>query len=118
MPRPLGSDTITILRAPLVVDPVDNSSYRDWDTAVSTPVYRCSVQPFPMAEKLNFEENRSREFSRTAIRIWCPPGTRFEPTDRILYMGETYDVFGHQGVWHRFRGQEHHVQIIARLREG
>ena len=118
MPRNPGSESFTILRAPLIVDPRDGSMYRDWDNAIPIIINNSSIQPFPMAEKLNFEENRDREYSRTAIRIYSPAGTRFEPTDRISYLGQTYDVFGHQGVWHRHSGVEHHVQIIARLREG
>lgn len=116
--RPLGSDTFTILRAPLVTDPRDGSLYRDWDNPTETVVTDSNVQPFPLAEKLNFEDNRDREFARTAVRIFAPPGTDVEPTDRILFNGLTYDVFGHAGPWRRFSGQERYVQIILRVREG
>lgn len=115
--RPLGSETFTILRAPLLTD-FDGSQYRDWTNPVEIVVNEAMVEPFPMAEKLNFEDNREREYARTAIRIFAPPGTRFESTDHILYDGDTYDVFGHQGVWRRFNGEERYVQVIARIREG
>lgn len=114
----LGSETFEILRAPLVVDPVDGSSYRDWNNPVHITVVDANIQPFMMAEKLNFEETRDREFARTALRFYCPPGTRVEATDRIFYNGETYEVFGHDGVWHRFSGAEHHVQFIGQRKEG
>ena len=71
-----------------------------------------------MAEKLNFEDNRDREFARTALRVFAPPGTRVEQTDRIVFDGDTYDVFGHDGPWRRFSGQERYVQFIMRRREG
>lgn len=116
--KPLGSDTFTIIRAPLIIDPRDGAEYRDWDNATQTVVTEANVQPFPMAEKLNFEDNRDREYSRTALRFYAPPGTRVESTDRILFDGKTYDVFGHQGIWHRFNGQERFVQFIGRVREG
>jgi len=116
--RPLGSDTFTIVRAPLVTDPVDGSQYRDWDHPTQTVVTQANIQPFPMAEKLNFEDNRDREYSRTAVRVYAPPGTRVEPTDRILFDGKTYDIFGQDGPWRRFSGQERVVQFIARIREG
>ncbi len=116
--RPLGSDTFVIISAPLVVDPRDGSQYRDWDNASRTTVTQASVQPFPMAEKLNFEDNRDREFSRTAVRIFAPPGTRVEPTDRIEFDGGVYDVFGQAGPWRRFSGAERYVQLIGRIREG
>lgn len=116
--RPLGSDTFTIVRAPLLTDPIDDSEYRDWNNATRTVVNDASVQPFPMAEKLNFEDNRDREFSRTAVRFFAPPGTRVESTDRIEFDGDTYDVFGQGGPWRRFGGQERYVQFIGRMREG
>lgn len=118
MARPLGSDTIIIVRAPLVTDPQDGSEYRDWNNPVSITVAQCNVQPFPMAEKLNFEFNLDREFARTAIRIYAPPGTRFESSDRIVFDSTTYEVFGHDGPWKRFSGQERYVQVIARVKEG
>lgn len=116
--RPLGSDIFTILRAPLLTDPVDGSQYRDWNHPTETVVKDANVQPFPMAEKLNFEDNRDREFARTALRFYAPPGTRVESTDRVRFDGEEYDVFGHDGVWRRFSGQERVVQFIGRIREG
>lgn len=114
----LGAETFDILRAPLLIDPVDGSQYRDWLNPVHIPVVDANVQPFMMAEKLNLEEDRDREFSQTALRFYCPPGTRVEATDKILYNGVTYEVFGHGGVWHRFSGAEHHVQFIGRRKEG
>lgn len=116
--RPLGSDTFTIIRAPLVTDPRDGSQYRDWDNPTTTVVTQASVQPFPMAEKLNFEEGRDREYSRTAMRFYAPPGTRVESTDRIEFAGDTYDVFGMDGPWRRFNGVERYVQFIGRVRVG
>jgi hypothetical protein len=116
--RPLGNDTVTILRAPLVSVPRDGSLVRDWDNATTTSVTKCNVQPFPMAEKLVIEENRDREYVRSAYRVHAPAGTRVEHTDRVIYNGDTYDVFGHMGEWHRFSGKENHVTFIIRLREG
>lgn len=114
-----GRQTITILRADLIVDPVDQSEYRDWPNATEIEIEGCSVQPFPMAEKLNFEENRDREYSQTAVRVYAPAGTRVEPTDRALYLGEEYQVFGHEGQWYQLTsGAEHHVQFILRKMEG
>ncbi len=116
--RPLGSDTFTIIRAPLIQDPREGALYRDWDNAEETEVSEANVQPFMMAEKLNFEENRDREYARTSVRVYAPPGTLVEPTDRIRFDGDEYDVFGHAGPWRRFSGQERYVQFIARRREG
>lgn len=120
MGKPLGNDTITILNAPLVFDPRDNTSYRDWDNPVATVVTKVMVEPFPMAEKLNFEDNRDREFIRTAFRFYCPPSTEgvVLPTSRVVWGPYELDVFGEPGPWRRFSGQTHHVAFIARERDG
>lgn len=44
--RDLGSDSFTIIRAPLLVDPVDGSEYRDWNSATEVVVAAANVQPF------------------------------------------------------------------------
>lgn len=116
--RPLGSDTFVIQRAALIVDPVDGSEYRDWNNPTLITVINSNVQPFKMAEKLNIEDNRDREFSQTAVRVYAPASTRFEPTDRLLFDGDTYEILAHDGPWRRFDGSENHVQVIARLRTG
>lgn len=47
-----GNATITILRAPLVKDIRSGSMVRDWSNASRVAVSGCSVQSFPLAEKL------------------------------------------------------------------
>lgn len=116
--RPLGSETITVVRAPLVVDPRDNSKWRNWSVATRTDIPKCMVEPFPLAEKLNYEENRDREFARSALRMYLPAGTDVVSTDRLEWNGEEYQVLGHPGRWSRFNGDEHHVAIIAQIRSG
>lgn len=114
----LGNDTFTILRAPLVEDPRDGSKRRDWDNAEEIIVKYAMVQPFRLAEKLNFEISREREFARTAIRFFAPPGTVVHSTDRVMYRGDEYEVFGHDGNWVDFTGKEDHVAFIGRRQEG
>lgn len=76
------------------------------------------AEPFPMAEKLNFEDNRGREYSRTAKRFYMPPLTDILYTDRILHDGETYEVFGHPGKWFDLEGNAEHIAVIGRIRSG
>jgi hypothetical protein len=76
------------------------------------------VEPFPLAEKLNHEENRDREFSRTAFRVYMPADTDVLRTDRLVIDGLECDVFGHPGPWFDFKGIKNHVAVIARIREG
>lgn len=114
----LGNDSFTIIRAQLVENPRDGSLNRDWDNAEEIVIEGAQVQPFRLAEKLNFEIQKEREFARTAIRFFAPPGTVVLSTDRIRYRGEIYEVFGHDGNWTDFRGREDHVAFIARRQEG
>lgn len=116
--RPLGNQTIVIQRAPLVASGRDGTLQRSWSTATETTVTRCNVQPFRLAEKLNFEDNRDREFARSALRVFAPAGTDIEHTDRVVYRGNTYDVFGFNGEWFDLDGNAHHVAFVIRLREG
>lgn len=110
--------TVTVIRAPLLIDSRDGTPWRDWDNAVETLIENCMVEPFPMAEKLNYEENRDREFARTALRVWVPRGTDVIYTDRIRTNGRIYDVFGDPGFWKTFKAEVHHIAFIARYRAG
>lgn len=116
--RALGRDEFTILRAQLVQDDRDGSFYRDWDNATSVHVTGAMVQPFRLAEKLNFEIHKEREYARTAMRFFAPPDTDIQSTDRVIYREESYEVFGHLGVWTDFTGRIDHVAFIGRRREG
>lgn len=116
--RALGSETVIVKRAPLKTDSRDNSKWRDWANATQTTVKKCMIEPFPLAEKLNYEDNRDREFARSAVRIYMPPGTDVVSTDRLIWDGKEYQVLGHPGKWSRFNGKEHHISVIAQIREG
>ena len=116
--RPLGDTTVVIIRAPLELDPRDNSLWRNWDAAVHTTVEKCMVEPFPLAEKLNFEINKDREFAQSAVRIYMPPNSDVLYTDRILYDGYEWNVLGHPGKWVAFSGVADHIAVIAQIRHG
>lgn len=119
MAGPIGSETIVIQRAPWITNPRDGTRRRDWANPVNTTVEGCSVQPFLLAEKLNFEVNAEREYARTGMRVWAPAGSlEPESSDRIQWRGRTYEVFGHASPWYDLEGQEDHVAFVMQLREG
>src|SRR5678809_1678454 len=105
----LGKNTITRIRAPLLTDTVDNSQWRDWSSAEQTQITNCMVEPFPLSEKLNFEDGRNREFSQSAVRVYCPAGTDIVYTDRLIIRDEEYNILGHPGKWYDFKGKIEHV---------
>lgn len=114
----LGSETVTIIRAPLVTDSRDNSVTRDWAHATSTDVTGCMVQPFRMSNKLVTEDMIEREFARQFFRIWAPAGTDVLYTDRVSWRGQDMEVWAQKGTWVDFEGNEDHVQFLGILREG
>lgn len=118
MPLPIGEQTITVVRAPLVQNDRDNTWYRDWENATHTDVPGCSVQPTRLSDKLRYEQDQEREYHMTYIRVYAPPGTDIVYTDKIKFDGKFYDVQGAVTPWRRTGGQEHHVAFLIKLREG
>jgi len=76
------------------------------------------IEPFPLAEKLNFEDNRAREFSRSAVRIYAPGDTDVVYTDRLEFDGYEWSVLGHPGKWYDFKAKINHIAVIAQIRQG
>jgi head-tail adaptor len=76
------------------------------------------VEPFPLAEKLNLEINKDREFSQSAVRIYVQPATDVVYTDRIEHDGHTWNVLGHPGLWFDTKNNRHHKAVIAQIRQG
>jgi|SRR6476646_176423 len=114
----LGKNMVVIKRAPLVRDPRDNSLYRDWSRATLTEVTECMIEPFPMAEKLNIEDNRDREYSKSAERVYMPAGTDVVYTDHLIFQGKEWSVLGYPGVWYDLQGNMRYVSVIAVIRQG
>lgn len=117
MDIPLGDDTFTVVRAQLIEDPRSGAKYRDWANASRIVVPNAKVNPFQLAEKLNYEINAEREYARTGMKFFYPPMEIYH-TDRIEYDGDTYTVFGHPMVWKDFEGQPDHGELVAQLKEG
>lgn len=114
----LGKTPIVVVRAALVTDTRDNTSYRDWAHASSTTVTDNMVEPFLLSNQLIKENNAGREFSATIYRVWSPPAAGIEYTDRVEYLGDTYEVWGHPQLWVDFRNKPHHWNFLMKLREG
>lgn len=119
-PFTLGNDTITRVRAPLVVNTRDNSKSRDWTQATSLPIPGCVVEPFrpSMAARGMIEVNTGREFEQQPIRVYAPATTDVVYTDRIVWQGKTYDVVTDPAGWTDLWGTLTHYVLIIRLRVG
>lgn len=71
-----------------------------------------------MAEKIAYEKNQEREFSRTAFRVYAPADTVVRATSRVRHKGQIYEVFGGPGPWDNLDGTGHHMAFVIRLKEG
>lgn len=118
MARPLGIETITILRAPLVASSRDNSQQRDWPNAVTHDLLQCNVQPFILSEKYTAEINTEREYLTVLFKVWAPAGSDVLYTDRAQWRGTEYEILGLTGNWDHIMGGEHHKSFLLRLRQG
>ena len=115
----IGSDSFIRVRAPIAISERDGiSEYRDWDNATETVFTDVMVQPFKMAEKLNFEISFDREYIRTALRFLMNGDQDILPTDRVLWKDYQLEVFGHPQRWYRFNGQIRYTGFIGRIQEG
>lgn len=115
----VGNATIELLRAPLVKDVRSGQFIRDWANPQVFTLPGCSVQAFPLAEKLNFEVLDGREFTRSSVRVYAPPESESpKPTDRFRYRGNEYEVFGFTAEWLDLEENFDHIAFIGRIREG
>lgn len=113
MSIPLGSETVTVVHAELVLDAFDNSQYRDWANATTTDVAHCMVQPFKLSSRLVHEDNLQREFASEYYRVWMPAGTAVSYIDRLMWRGIRMEVFGDEQRFYTFAGVEHHLQLLG-----
>ena len=116
--RSLGAHTLTVLRAPMITDPVDNTQSRDWQHPTSTPITGCEVQPFLLSSRLEVEVDTLREFSRTLYRVWAPGAADIQYTDRIVWRGTTYEVVAEPGLWSYGDATPSHTNFLMGLRSG
>jgi hypothetical protein len=102
----LLADTITVQRAPLISGGYGNS-YRDWPNATSTD-YPCYVSFVSSTEEVvNLNETQTRG------KVTLGPDADIEPTDRLVYGGNTYEVDGDVMPSLR-RGVLHHQRVVMR----
>lgn len=119
MIRPLGNDTITIVKPTVTVDPSDNTTILGFsppDEEIVVP--RCMVQPYVAAQ---VEDVINRDFVRATWRVWAPitdDVLSIEPHDRIVFQEQEYEIFGVVGTWRFFSGTQRHAQFTIQLRKG
>lgn len=109
----LGSQAVTVLDAPLVVDARYGSHRRDWDNAVATDLTGCSVQPYTSDEDV-----AGREFTATRVRLFTAAGPVPVATSRVVVDGTTFEVDGEPARWVDGLGRPSHVEVVLKRLAG
>ncbi|MGN6589502.1 MAG: hypothetical protein ACTHKE_04345 [Sphingomicrobium sp.] len=111
MGRPLGTDTVTVLRAGTTIDPYSQlATAGDWDHPTSWDVRGCDFQPGASSEQLI-----GRDFSEIGGTVFAPIGTDVTEYDRVSFQGTVYDVDGKPEVW---PGRMGYVGVHLKVRKG
>jgi hypothetical protein len=112
MPRRLGDQSITILRAGTTTDS-HNDGVPDWDTPSSTIISNCYVEQGTTDEQLI-----NRDTVEILWTVYAPPGIDVLATDRIVFEGITYDIDGQPGVNRSFTRKLDYTGIALKRWEG
>lgn len=100
------SDSITVLRAPLIAGPYNSQTY-DWPNAVS------HVEPAARVRQLNTTEdvvNQERVVTRAKAVLFADADILV--TDRVTWRGQTWEVEGLPNQVNDGAGRAHHVTIL------
>jgi hypothetical protein len=106
------TDTVTVLRAPIVQDDYNND-VPDWPNATETAVTGCRVQP-----ERGSEYTIDRDAVVTRWRLFGPDGMDIQDTDRIVHQGVTYDIEGSVERWPSPTGALAHIEARLMRVEG
>ena len=109
------TQTVTVVRAPLVTDRY-NAQVRDWANATSTPLTDCRVQPLAASGGLIIEPGRDAVVTRW--KLLAPDGADVLASDRIVWQGKTYEVDGDVELWSSPTGSLAHVEGLLKRVEG
>jgi hypothetical protein len=101
------NDVITRKRAPLVSGGYGNQTY-DWPNATSTD-FKVKWSWETVTEVVGDEPQ-----TVTLGKAMGGPGLDLEATDRVVYRGDTYEVYGDIRLSTDGRGNPHHVRVRFR----
>ena len=103
------SDTVTVLRAPLVTN--GTRTERDWTDAQGHAITGCSVQPAGTSSDFGTVD----AVANADATLYAPPSADIAEGDRVAFAGATYVVDGIPYEWKSPTGRVSHLQ--ARLRK-
>lgn len=109
MGRPLGRKSITVQRAPLVMNTYGDT-VPDWSGTLTQTAYAgCDVQPGTTQEYLIGRDNVLVAW--TVYRAGAIDVTEF---DRVLFAGRVYEVYGHPAKHDSYSGRQDFTEITLK----
>lgn len=97
---------VDVVRAPLVSGSY-GGTVRNWGAATTTSGVPAFVQPQTSSEQV---ADAQRVVTRW--RIFLGPYADLEPTDRVVYGGDTFDVDGDVETHRGMSGGDHHLEAL------
>lgn len=97
---PIVTDTVYVLRPPIVADGHGNRSRttKDWDNAVRTGPFDACVQPdsATLGASLATKEDRKdgREQAQQSVQVFLNPGVDVKTTDGLEIDGKIWQING------------------------
>jgi hypothetical protein len=91
---PFG-ETILRLQAGQDIDPYSGEpvSAQDWVNPTATEVHGCVLYPSGMVGAEQVDVGRP-EIAQQTLTVLLPPGVELDPSDRVQYRGNMFDVVG------------------------
>lgn len=105
----VGVEVVTRLRAPLAPTGPSGRLSRDWTRASSTVLKGCSFQPLSTTEFID-----SREFAETHWKLILPGAADIVSSDRVIWLGSTYEVDGNAENWNDMKGTPQHTTVLVK----
>lgn len=105
-----NSDIVSVLRATVKKDEY-NSEFLDWSNPETIVSARASIQHF-----LTTEDDTDRQTTTEGLRLVSDDPAIYgvlQPTDRISYAGEVYEIDAPIQEWRLF-GMVHHIEVYLK----
>ena len=88
-------ETVTRLRAAVVVDPYSTEAGEDWSNPSSLAISGCAFDPGGTGEAIDL----ARRVITTQPTLYAPAGSDIVASDRLVVRGVTYGVDGDPSDW-------------------
>lgn len=115
---PLGSETVTRLRANITINSKDGTHELDWTSPLTLVLTNCMIEPPLIGNRLLVEDTKARDFVDSLFKGYFPGEPDVVASDRILWRTYTYEVRSAPQRRVDFDGNVDHIQVMLELKQG